>query len=487
MPDIEQGKIQPQDNTVSVRDALKLGGATTLTAAVVLAGKEAKGKFSLVRKLFDSMTHEWPINDFLTGLRQELALKQEPLTEDHDEETGSNLLSFAFGGKHYQFKNISDHDRTPLLTLLTGSNVDPDILYSGGIGVILLLLNGKKITRRQFLIGAGATSGLVLTGGLITSCTAQAATRERPTESTYDLLMTATDVNSGVYTPTPNTTDIHGRTTVTSTPTKQIIITPSPTATRTPPETPTLTITPTEIPIPEVEFTNLLWSLDFSQDGWIRNNLKIAGEVGWEIIDDPTNSGRGQVLKGVIHGEPFNQGSNYAYRLYPGYNGWVAGQVRFDEDVYVTEELLHPVRWFTHHNFFDYSKYDGGKWHALIISTYDKGKYGGHIILGLDTGNGKTDIRPQPVLGAPKFTPNEWHRMSTQVLKTEEGWSAYLFQDEQLVVFHPLPTSARMNDKGEPIFVSFHGGPIYAGAVDLEKARIPKDAYAMVANTAIWI
>ena len=76
MPDIEQGKIQPQDNTVSVRDALKLGGATTLTAAVVLAGKEAKGKFSLVRKLFDSMTHEWPINDFLTGLRQELALKQ---------------------------------------------------------------------------------------------------------------------------------------------------------------------------------------------------------------------------------------------------------------------------------------------------------------------------------------------------------------------------------------------------------------------------
>jgi len=258
------------------------------------------------------------------------------------------------------------------------------------------------------------------------------------------------------------------------------------TASRTPTETQTSTITPTEIPIPEAEFTKLVWSLDFSRDvNWDANHLKIAGNISWEIIDDPINSGRGKVLKAVINGEPFDQGSSYAYRFYPGYNGWIVGQVRFDEDVF--EEFLDDVRWFSHQSFFDYSKYEGGKWHALIITAYDKGKYGGRMILGLDTGNGRSDIRTRPVLNAPKFTPNEWHRMSTQVLKTEEGWSAFLFQDGQLVTFNPLPASARMNDKGEPILVSFHGGPIYAGAVDLERARIPKGAYAMVANAAIWV
>lgn len=128
--------------------------------------------------------------------------------------------------------------------------------------------------------------------------------------------------------PTPSRTSSPSATstvtlTPTSTSTPTLTRTPTETATQTPTFTPTETTTPTptETLVPKIIFhDDFEHGLQYGSKNW-GNAIKSAGS--YEIIDDPTNSGKGKVLKCFPLGSPKLDNGEYRRRGYPDkYTGW---------------------------------------------------------------------------------------------------------------------------------------------------------------------
>lgn len=298
--------------------------------------------------------------------------------------------------------------------------------------------------------------------------------------------------------PTPVSTDVL---LPSATPTATLLPTATPTFTRT--EPPTSTGTPTALPslsststptqIPKRVFNNVVFATSETANfmGYPRSGNRVDGTT-YQTIPDPTNSGRGLVLKGVIEGDPLNNGTYWAYRAHSGTNFNIAGEASFAEDVLVGSQLLNEAtsggRWFTHHNVFDNSDYQTF-WH-IAIRTGIRENTNGYMILYF-LGGYEPEIPTYPVAGAPKFTPDQWHRMVTEIRKEQIGqgttiWVVYLFQDDKLVTYGTLPASPiRRDASGQPTWLGYHGG-LYAGSGrSFEAAKFTKGGFALFTNTVI--
>lgn len=200
-------------------------------------------------------------------------------------------------------------------------------------------------------------------------------------------------------TPTPSPTPSHTPTptytftptaTGTATPTATATFTLTPTRTRTPTMTPTRTETPTptETPRPNIifqdDFENGLIVTPGNPDHW--NNLIQQG-ARVELIDDPTGSGRGKVLKGFVFGDaPLDQGE-YKRRGYPDwYTGpWPNGVINIPApcgisvDVWVSRQLI-PGGSPTYK--------PSGVLHGIGANSRNTGEaiYGNGLVLGRDGG-----------------------------------------------------------------------------------------------------
>jgi hypothetical protein len=232
----------------------------------------------------------------------------------------------------------------------------------------------------------------------------------------------------------------------------------------------------------------VIFSTGFDE-GYEANGPLVQGGVELHDVSDPAGSGRGSVVRGVIIGDPANQGSYWAYRGYVGAAVALAGEVRLEEDIYVDAQLLKDAtsgwRWLVHQNLFD----DSSTWHVAIRTTI-RGSTNGYMLLVFK--DREKEIFTQPVPGAPRFTADRWHSMATEVRREQDSrgqtiWRAYLFQDGRLVTSGELPKSLKRDGKGQPTWEGYHGGPIYAGAggSDLSRARFSKGGLALIDNMTI--
>ncbi len=288
-------------------------------------------------------------------------------------------------------------------------------------------------------------------------------------------------------TPSPTATPLP---TATILPTVTALPTNTTTATATAIPTATLTSTPTAVP--QREFNNIVFatSEDANFLGYGRSGNRVDGTT-YQTIPDPTNSGHRFVLQGVIDGDPLNQSTYWAYRAHSGANFNISGEASFAEDVFVSSQFLSDAtsagKWFIHHNIFDNSDYQTF-WHVAIRTTIRQSS-NGYMVLVFLGGSEETPLT-YPVAGAPKFTPDQWHRMATEIRKEQNAqgatiWVAYLFQDNKLVTLGKLPTSLRRDATGQPTWLGYHGG-LYAGSGrSPEAARFTKGGFALFANTVI--
>jgi hypothetical protein len=184
-----------------------------------------------------------------------------------------------------------------------------------------------------------------------------------------------------------------------------------------------------------------------------------------KIIDDPTNSGRGKVLKGTITGNAVDQGGYLAHRAHPG-KSFPAQTFpcRVQEDIWMSKQVYEDViegrgNWYSQLSLF--AKMGQGGRVLVTTSLINESSWTGYG-LGI-TGYMTLDIHDiDPSIqsftkilpDAPRFTPEEWHTMAVEL---DPDGMVYLYQDNQLV------TKGELINYPQKVLRNAHGGPIYGG------------------------
>lgn len=316
------------------------------------------------------------------------------------------------------------------------------------------------------------------------------AATETPTP-TATSTRTLTPTPTATWMPTPTQTPSP---TLTPSPTSTETQTPTSTATPSPAATvkPTRAAAPTSTPMLERAYSSLVFATAEDDPNFLGfgTEARVEGTI-YETVSNPL-TGVGFVLKGVITGDPVQQVGYYAYRAHSGVNLSIAGEARFEEYVYVSRQFLADAtsgwRWFIHQNITDDSDHRT-YWHVAIRTTIRSGTDGCMVLAFLD---GTKETLTAPVRGAPRFTPDQDHRMAVEIRRELDAqgrtvWVAYLFQDGKLVTRGQLPESLHRDASGRPIWVGYHG-QLYAGAggLDSERARFSAGGYALFHGTTIW-
>lgn len=204
-----------------------------------------------------------------------------------------------------------------------------------------------------------------------------------------------------------------------------------------------------------------------------------------EVVDDPTHSGRGKVVKGTIVGDAVMQAGGYsAFRAHTGFTlpNPYAFPCRLTEDIWMSKDfradIISGQSWYSQLSLF--TPVDNGEYGISVTSMMIKESswtgYGlgieGYMTLDLqDPAKDKhvqkfTKIMP----GAPRFTPEKWHQMAIEV--DRRGW-AYLYQDGILV------TKGELISQSKEKLTMVHGGPIYGGD------SFKRGSYVLVDNFSI--
>lgn len=224
-------------------------------------------------------------------------------------------------------------------------------------------------------------------------------------------------------------------------------------------QTGSTTLTPITIPNPKFEF---LSGFDQGLNGFNQYFHEQGGVL--QVINDPTGSNKGKVLKGTITGSP---GSDGTYRIYPTKSFPFQNiPCRVQEDIWMSRQYYDDVRqgrsaWYSHLGLFDKG---ANIWHPIITIGWGNSDY---MHLNIKGETGSISSFPPRVPDAPRFTPETWHTITAQI---DASRMAYFYQDNQLVaqgLLHPASLSG----------IEFvHGGPIY-GAPSLRPG-----SYVLVDN-----
>ena len=248
------------------------------------------------------------------------------------------------------------------------------------------------------------------------------------------------------------------------------------TATHTATPSPTATLPPTETPFPRFLFER---DYDDGLAGFDYINQKGAKV---ELIEDPTGSGRGKVLKGSIAGVPQEEDIYFQFRRGSPGKGFPfqAFPCRVQEDIWMSKQFFDDVQttknWFSSLGLFDVSPDYGGRWHVAVTSFMKRSRFGDQI--SLDIQDNDIQIYVEPLPGSPSFTPEEWHTIAIEVNASRK---ACLYQDDALVSCNALLPASRDG------IVNVHGGPIYVG--EKEGTPFHQGSYVLVDNLKIicWL
>ncbi len=253
--------------------------------------------------------------------------------------------------------------------------------------------------------------------------------------------------------------------------------TPPPTATEVrPTRAPTATPTMTEIP----RVAKFEWGTDFENglSGFTYDAVRrVDANSYFDIIDDPTGSGRGKVYRGIVNGSPPNlpQNNNGTHhRPYPDiYFPYKEGPYSAEVDVYIFKDIQYS-RLSDGHIVSVLSAFNGSpidyKNYSVQVQVNLR-VVGGRRMLTLMV-PGDTETAPQVAIpyepDAPEFSYDKWQAVKVDV---DKNGKVKLFQDGKVISIGELPewSKARIGISGG------HAG-LY-GRNNLRKAILLNDRF----------
>ncbi|MFZ7126870.1 MAG: hypothetical protein ACOWWM_12020 [Desulfobacterales bacterium] len=203
---------------------------------------------------------------------------------------------------------------------------------------------------------------------------------------------------------------------------------------------------------------NFIWTADYENgyvpygDPW--GELMVQGGT-LEIIDDPTDSGRGSVQRSVIQHDPYppleERPEILVYRLYPGvFFPFKPAPCLFSQDVWVSSELVETATHNGNHlvvgpDVFDLTPADGGESRSAVQVVLNKDSLvgGKHYLRIYNREAGGT--LGKVLKGAPEISPEKWHRINLFV--GDQG-DIVLYQDDEPVSFAKYPSTHRLGTVG---------------------------------------
>lgn len=229
------------------------------------------------------------------------------------------------------------------------------------------------------------------------------------------ILQICNSCSESTETPTPTAT-VTSTSTVTPTTTATPTSTVTPTATST--DTPLPTFTPTPIPV-------FYWEIDFESESEWAENLKLGQESDYstyEVIFDPTNSGRGNVHFGTVIGVSED---THAPRM-EKYFDLQQGPFVTEFDIWIGNDCSDNESWTGIAGIFDASV---ESWHTIYVlgfSKFDDEQY--HLFISIrDESSQKSETY---IANAPIY--DNWVRYRIEL---GENRIVRVFADDNLMIF----------------------------------------------------
>ncbi len=198
--------------------------------------------------------------------------------------------------------------------------------------------------------------------------------------------------------------------------------------------------------------------------GFDEGNEKRGGKL--TIIDDPTGSKRGKVLKGKI---TKRVSEDDGYEIYPQKTfSFQEFPCRIQEDIWISQKLYDDVlddEWFGYISLYGSADWDHGA-HCTVNTALWDDRY---MHLGICDAD-ENQFFPDLASDAPMFESETWH---TITLEIDASGMAALYQDHQLVSREKLHPTSRNG------LEYVHGGPITG------PAALGKGGYVLVDNLSI--